>query len=253
MGALLHPLLNPMVGSTSSYAPEQSRQPHLFDTLGSMFTGIVECMGRVERITTTTTGARLLIDPGNWPYHPEHGASICVSGVCLTHAPSEDGSESANQLAFDVIRETLDRTTLGEWSAGRMVNLEPPLTPSSPMGGHFVQGHVDGVGTITGVGDEEDWRVIIQPPCALMDAIVPKGSIAVDGVSLTVAAVADDRFEVALIRSTLNRTTLGAAESGMRANLETDIVSKTIVHWLARNAAEQRPVTRQTLREAGLF
>lgn len=217
-----------------------------------MFTGVVECMGRVAQISATTSGVRLLVDPGDWSYRPKSGGSICVSGVCLTHAPSNDGSEPVNHLAFDVIHETLDRSTLGGLSNGMLVNLEPPLTLGTPMDGHFVQGHVDGVGILTSVEFKKDRRLMIQPPHQLIDAIVPKGSITVDGVSLTVVTVKDDRFEVALIQTTVNRTTLGTVKVGMQANLETDIISKTIAHWLGRRETVQGSVTRKMLRDAGL-
>ena len=154
-------------------------------------------MGRVVRVKTISAGMRLLIDFGDWMYQPRAGESICVSGVCLTYAPSTGGDEGANLLGFDVIYETLDKTTLGTLEPASPVNLESSLTPSTPMGGHFVQGHIDGVGTITNVQKGEDWRITVRPPTVLMDYIIPKGSVAIDGVSMTFATVGDDTFELA--------------------------------------------------------
>ena len=215
-----------------------------------MFTGIVECTGSVQRVQTTASGVRLSIDGGSWPHRLEAGASICVSGVCLTHAPGMDEQGQAG-LSFDVIPQTLVRTTLGDLAAGDLVNLEPPLAAGAPLSGHITQGHVDGVGTVSEVTRGDDCRLGIRTPPELMPYVVPKGSIAVDGVSLTIAAVSDDAFEVALIPTTLQRTTLGRAELGTRVNLETDIVSKTVVHWLERRRGADETVTRQVLRDAG--
>jgi riboflavin synthase len=158
-------------------------------------------------------------------------------------------------LSFDVIAETLAKTNLGELKQGDAVNLEPPVTPNQPLGGHFMQGHVDGVGQVTDVqAGKDDYRVTITPPADLMAYIIPKGSIAIDGISLTIAEVHDDRFEVALIPTTLDLTTLGDTVVGRRVNLEADIISKTVVHQLERlGSAEGKSLelTMQALRDAG--
>lgn len=222
-----------------------------------MFTGIVQARGTVQAIEPHAFGARLVIDRSAWrpdpAVEPAHGDSVCVSGVCLT-VTATDGQT----LSFDVIAETLAKTSLGDRKPGDAVNLEPAVTASQPLGGHFMQGHVDGVGTISHLhaGDEE-WRVTITPPAELLDYIVPKGSIAVDGVSLTVAAVGETSFEVALIPTTLELTTLKDRQVGDRVNLETDILSKTVVHQLRRReqggGAQAAPATWQTLRDAGFL
>jgi len=202
-----------------------------------MFTGIVQAKGRIAGIDRNDFGARLRVDGLGWPdpkvYQPAHGDSICVSGVCLTVV--ETAGVSGGALGFDVIAETLAKTNLGELKVGDSVNLEPPVTASQPLGGHFMQGHIDGVGEVTHVnaGDDEH-RVTVKPSSELMAYIIPKGSVAIDGISLTIAAVCEGYFEVALIPTTLDLTTLGDTKVGRRVNLEADIISKTVVHQLER-------------------
>ncbi len=224
-----------------------------------MFTGIVQTKGRIARIDRNDFGARLLVDTGGWPdpavYKPAAGDSICNSGVCLTVVG--DPADHDGLLAFDVIAETLAKTNLGDLAPGSSINLEPPVTVNQPLGGHFMQGHVDGVGEITAVhSGEDEWRVTVKPPAELMKYIIPKGSIAIDGISLTIAEVRDDTFEVALIPTTLEITTLGEAKVGGRVNLEADIISKTVVHQLERfvdTSKDDAAITMQTLREAGFM
>jgi riboflavin synthase alpha subunit len=219
-----------------------------------MFTGIVQAKGRVSAIERNAFGARLRIDGQGWPdpakYKPVPGDSICISGVCLTVVETSGGL-----LAFDVIAETLAKTSLGDLSPGSAINLEPPVTANQPLGGHFMQGHVDGVGVVTDVyAGKDEWRVTVKPPADLMPYIIPKGSIAIDGISLTLAAVHEDTFEVALIPTTLEITTLGETEVGRRVNLEADIISKTVVHQLMRLRAggDAGPgLTMRMLQDAG--
>tara|TARA_R110002111_G_scaffold35272_1_gene69379 strand:- start:646 stop:1323 length:678 start_codon:yes stop_codon:yes gene_type:complete len=221
-----------------------------------MFTGIVQAKGRIAGIDRNDFGARMRVDGRGWPdpaiYKPAHGDSICVSGVCLTVVQTSDGV-----LGFDVIAETLAKSSLGDLTPGSPVNLEPPVTASQPLGGHFMQGHVDGVGEVTDIkADGEEHRVTITPPAELMAYIIPKGSIAIDGISLTLAEVHDDRFEVALIPTTLELTTLGDTKVGRRVNLEADIISKTVVHQLQRlrggkSGDDDTGLTMQLLRDAG--
>jgi riboflavin synthase len=220
-----------------------------------MFTGIVETKGIVAASEVRPFGRRLVIDRGAWQPRSGkvgHGDSIAVSGVCLTVASVEGG-----HLHFDVITETLNKTSLGHLRVGSGVNLESSLTASTPMGGHFVQGHVDGLGQVTAVQDRtEDWRIRIEVPADLIDYVVSKGSIAIDGVSMTVAAVsaAPERwFEVAVIPTTLQITTLGERKPGDPINLETDIVSKTIVGWMRRVMAggKEQAVNWALLENAG--
>jgi len=218
-----------------------------------MFTGIVQSTGRVAALQRNPFGVRLSIDPGSWTPDegrpPRHGDSICVSGVCLTVAAIDDAV-----LCFDVIAETLDKTTLGSLAVGDSVNLEPSVTPNQPLGGHFMQGHIDGVGEVTAVtSGQEEWRITIQPPSELMRYMIPKGSVAIDGVSMTLAAVHDDAFEIALIPTTLELTTLGQRKAGDYVNLEADILAKTTVHTLLRmrGAEGEEGVTMQMLRDTG--
>jgi riboflavin synthase len=201
-----------------------------------MFTGLVQAMGMVSELRERPGGVRLVINPGDWLHGPELGESIAVNGVCLTLAtPLESGERG---LAFDVVRETLTKTALGGLREASAVNLEASVTPATLLGGHIVQGHVDGVGVLERVQKGEDWRIRVRPPTELMPYIVPQGSVAVDGVSLTVAAVDPGAgwFEVALIPTTLSKTTLGRAATGDRCNLEADALAKTVVHYLRHYA-----------------
>ncbi len=194
-----------------------------------MFTGLVQAVGRVAALTPTEAGVQLAIDPGPWRHQPAPGDSVSIAGVCLTVG------DPGPPFTFDVVAETLGLTTLGELDAGSPVNLEPSLAAGDPLGGHFVQGHVDGVGVVQAVrADASDWRLTIEPPAHLMDYIAPKGSITLDGVSLTIAEVAAATFTVALIPTTLERTTLRDLRAGGRVNIETDILARAAVHYLSR-------------------
>ena len=203
-----------------------------------MFTGIVQQLGVLGDIQTTDFGRRLGIDSRGWPHQPAVGDSIAVKGCCLTITAPTDHREPSNSddlLRFDVVHQTLGLTTLGELVVGDPVNLEPAVTATTLLGGHVVQGHIDGVGVVSAVETVgSDRRLRIEPPPELMEYIIPRGSIAVDGVSLTVAEVGESFFEVALIPTTLDLTTLGRAEPGQRVNLETDYLVKAVVHWLRR-------------------
>ena len=194
-----------------------------------MFTGLVRTVGEVVSTGASGAGLRLGIRPQTWPWRREPGDSICVSGCCLTLV--EAGHDGV--LRFDAIPETLSKTTLGSWAAGRNVNLEPSMAMGDPVGGHTVQGHVDGVGTVLGVDKNDGWRVRIETPAAVGPYLVDKGSVAVDGVSLTIARTGQGErgawwFEVALIPETLDRTTLRGLEAGDAVNLEADIFAKTV-------------------------
>ena len=203
-----------------------------------MFTGIVQTVGVIESADREAWGARLVVDIGDWTpelgYEPALGDSIAVSGVCLTLVAVEP-----RRLAFDVIGETLDRSKLAGLGTGDGVNLEPALLPNQPLGGHFVQGHVDGVGTVRDVKtDAADRRIYIEVPPGLRDYMVPKGGVAVDGVSLTIAELGDTWLSVALIPTTLDEslTTLGTLEPGSVVNLEADVLTKTTVEYLRRQS-----------------
>jgi riboflavin synthase len=186
-------------------------------------------MGRIERVDRGVEGARLTVAT-ELAEEIDPGESVAVSGVCLTAQPTGDGS-----LHADVMNETLSRTSLADAQPGRAVNLELPLRPSDRLGGHIVQGHVDGVGTVLSVADDGFARVLeLQAPEQLLRYAVEKGSIAVDGVSLTVAELHPSSFTVSLIPETLKRTTLGRAEAGTRVNLEVDVLAKYVERLMQR-------------------
>lgn len=197
-----------------------------------MFTGIVEEMGSVQRIEERKAGRRFCFAARQVLADAEIGSSIAVSGVCLTVVALEPGS-----FSVDAVPETLSRTILGDLRVGDAVNLERPLTLEQRLGGHLVQGHVDGVGEVIAVLPEGDGvRVTIAIPPPLRRYVAEKGSLAVDGVSLTVARAQDDRCEVALIPHTLEVTTSGGYASGTRVNLEVDLLAR----YLARLFDESR-------------
>ena len=186
-----------------------------------MFTGIVREIGIVEELERSDGGARLRVR-AELAGELDEGDSVSVSGACLTVASVADGAFEA-----DVANQTISVTTLGELQPGARVNLEPPLKAGDPLGGHLVQGHIDGTGEVRGVqGDGVARRLRLAAPRELGRFIVERGSVTVDGVSLTVAALADDGFEVSLIPETLERTTLGGLANGERVNLEVDIIAR---------------------------
>jgi riboflavin synthase len=191
-----------------------------------MFTGLVKEVGTV----VSMDGGRLTIDAAATSKGVQLGDSIAIDGVCLT-VVTFDGAT----LSFDAVPETLARTALGTLDPGSRVNLEPALRAGDPLGGHYVQGHVDGVGAVESVVPEgEGRRVRFEAPAELLKYIVAKGSIAVQGTSLTVAAVDESGFEVALIPHTLQATTLGELEPEQPVNLETDVLAKYVEKLLPR-------------------
>ncbi|MGA2583581.1 MAG: riboflavin synthase [Tepidisphaeraceae bacterium] len=196
-----------------------------------MFTGIIEQTLRVTGVSDVTGFRRLTLE-NPWPDVRE-GQSIAVNGCCLTVSTIHGG-----EIGFDVIPETLAKTNLGALAPGNYINAERSLRLGDRLDGHFVQGHVDGTAILVDVkttGDEH--RLILRPPDELLDFIAPKGSVTLDGVSLTVAGKSSDVFEVALIPTTINLTTIGRMEIGWPFNLETDILAKTVVNWLRRQRA----------------
>ena len=195
-------------------------------------------MGSIAAIQPTQTGLRLLIDARPWAHSPAAGDSISLNGCCLTLASPPATTQGL--WAFDAVPETLAKTTLGRLKAGSRVNLEHAATASTLMGGHMVQGHVDGVGAVLSVQTTPEYRVRVRPPPDLMEFLSPKGSVCLEGVSLTIAALnpMEDWFEVALIPMTLEKTTLAALHADDECNVEADSMAKTIVHWL-RHYGEQ--------------
>jgi riboflavin synthase len=193
-----------------------------------VFTGIVEELGSVVGLEPQGDAVRLRIRGPVVTSDAVHGASIAVNGVCLTVVEHGDGEFTA-----DVMQETLDRSSLGALAAGSPVNLERPVTLEARLGGHLVQGHVDGTGTILARTPSEHWEVVrVSLPDDLGRYVVEKGSITVDGVSLTVVEAARDSFTVSLIPTTLGLTTLGSKAVGDPVNLEVDVVAKYVERML---------------------
>ncbi|MFN7019941.1 MAG: riboflavin synthase [Phycisphaerales bacterium] len=235
-----------------------------------MFTGLVQAVGRVAKVERSGGRARgrgaslrLLVDPHGWSaapagQQPAVGDSVCVNGVCLTVVDPPEALDGL--LAFDAVAETLSKTNLGRLRKGDPVNLERAATMSTPLGGHLVQGHVDGLGVVQRVRREAgDWRVWVRVGdgvegaarvratghaalgglADLMSCIVPKGSITVEGVSLTVVDLWEDKngargFSVALIPTTLAQTTLKRLKPGDAVNIEVDVIGKMVAGWVRR-------------------
>jgi riboflavin synthase len=200
-----------------------------------MFTGLVEDRGAIAGIETTDDGARLRVAT-RLAAQVAEGDSVAVNGVCLTATAIQDGS-----FAADAMHETLRRSSLGTLDVGSPVNLELALRADARLGGHIMQGHVDGTGAVAAVTGDGFARVItIAAGPDLLRYIVEKGSIAVDGVSLTVSRVDADGFDVSLIPETLERTTLGEAAPGRTVNLEVDIVAKYVEKLVGHTAEGSR-------------
>ena len=194
-----------------------------------MFTGIVEELGTIDSVQDQGDAIRLTVRAHRVLEGTGLGDSIAVNGCCLTVAELGDGTWTA-----DLMQETLDKTSLHGAQPGDTVNLERAVTPQTRLGGHIVQGHVDGVGEVISRSASEHWEVVeISVPSHLSRYLVDKGSITVDGVSLTVVAAGHDRFTVSLIPETLARTTLGSRQPGDRVNLEADVIAKHVEKLLA--------------------
>jgi riboflavin synthase len=193
-----------------------------------MFTGLVETLGLVDSLVPRPPGVRLVVCTGELAQGVEIGASVAVNGCCLTVV-----EVAGDLLSFDAGEETLGRTNLGRLVQGSPVNLERSLRVGDRMGGHFVTGHIDAVGTLAQRQDDADWSSFwFSMPARLARQMASKGSIAVDGVSLTLVEVAADRFSVALIPHTLKVTTLGRLQPGDPVNLETDLLAKYVEQQL---------------------
>jgi riboflavin synthase len=200
-----------------------------------MFTGIVEELGTVRAVVPNEGGARIEIAAARVLEDAEIGASIAVNGCCLTVVDLD-----RDHWAADAVTETLDRTSLGRLHAGDPVNLERPVRLADRLGGHLVQGHVDAVGTLHDRAPLSDGstRMTFAAPAAVLRYVVEKGSITVDGVSLTVAGVGDDAFEIAVIPHTLAVTTLGTRAVGDPVNLEVDVLAKYVERLLATHSSK---------------
>ncbi len=212
-----------------------------------MFTGIVESTGTIKSTRPVPGGRRLSVEVGPIAEECPLGASLSVSGVCLTVAGA-----AGSTLEFDVITETLETSTFGSKRVGDRVNLERSLKVGDRFDGHFVQGHVDGRAAVTRVqASPREYVIWLQPDTILTPYIIPKGSIAIDGVSLTIAAVEGGEFSVAFIPTTLQRTTLSSLKARDTVNIETDIIARTIVHHLT-GMSGSTGLTMSSLRKAGL-
>jgi riboflavin synthase len=195
-----------------------------------MFTGIVRERGRVVAVEGDGQGARLRLAAPGAAAQAALGDSVAIAGVCLT-VVAVDGDE----LAFDAVAETLQRSSLGRLRAGDPVNVEPALRVGEPLGGHYVQGHVDGVGRVRALALEgESVRMFFDAPSEVLRYCVEKGSVAVEGVSLTITEVDRRGFGVALVPHTLAETTLGSLEPGAEVNLEADVLAKYVERLVAR-------------------
>lgn len=217
-----------------------------------MFTGIIQAIGTLARTEARGGDCRLTIATGKLPMADvKLGDSIAVNGVCLTAV--ELGS---HQFSADVSRETLSRTTLGEARSGTQVNLELALMPTTRLGGHLVSGHVDGVGRVLGKqGDGRSWRYTIEAPAALARYIAAKGSICVNGISLTVNEVDGARFGINVVPHTLAETTLGSTETGHPVNLEVDLLARYLERLVLGDMAAESGagVTMQLLKDTGFM
>jgi riboflavin synthase len=195
-----------------------------------VFTGLIREVGRVAAVDGGPDGVRLTVEAPATAERAQLGDSVALSGVCLTVVDRADG-----RLSFDAVPETLARTSLQTLEPGSRVNVEPALRAGEPLGGHYVQGHVDGVGSVRSVEPEgEGRRIWVDAPADLLRYVVEKGSVAVEGTSLTAAAVDDQGFAVALIPHTLEQTTLGDLAPRDPVNLEVDVLAKYVEKLLAR-------------------
>jgi riboflavin synthase len=208
-----------------------------------MFTGIIEYLGKVTKFTHKE-GLRIGISI-NITRDTKIGESVAVNGVCLTVVEKRD-----DEFTFDVVEETLKRTNLGKLKVGDLVNIELPVSAEGLLGGHIVQGHIDGIGKITGLGKIGKGTIMdIKLPEELINLMVEKGSVAVDGISLTIASIKDNTISIALIPHTLEKTTLGKKKIGDTVNIEADIIAKYVKNFVSKEITSK--VTPDFLKQAG--
>ena len=221
-----------------------------------MFTGIIRHIGQVTDVRASQARRRLTIDIGPLSTGLAEGDSVAVNGLCLTAS-----AISATRAEFDVIAESLSKSTLGDLRAGSRVNLERALPADGRLDGHIVQGHVDGTAAVTNIRKADQWVIEFKAERSLVDQMVPKGSIAINGVSLTLVDAGEDTFSVAIIPKTLADTTLPNLAIAERVNIETDIVGKFICRYLQTllaNSTGQPPatpggLTMEKLKQAGFM
>lgn len=217
-----------------------------------MFTGLIEAVRPIEAIRPTATGRTLVISCPAWQGELVRGESICINGVCLTVSRLEKQS-----VHFDVMAETLRRSTLGNLQMGDQVNLERALRATGRLGGHIVQGHIDGTGTVQRVEKAgNEYQLWIQAVAEIMRFMIEKGSVAIDGVSLTIGEVDKERFCVYLIPTTLEETTLRQRRTGDKVNVEADLISKWInkrLDAVMGPSGGRGGLTRERLQEEGFI
>jgi riboflavin synthase alpha subunit len=196
-----------------------------------VFTGIVRELGQVESLEDTGGGRRIRVRAPQTAMTAAIGDSVALNGVCLTVTEVSDG-----RLSFDAVPETLARSTLGRLRPDTLANVEPAVRAGEPFGGHIVQGHVDGVGRVRALASEGDGaRLEVEASAELLRYCVEKGSISVEGVSLTVAGLTAETFSIALVPHTLRATTLGALSAGDEVNLEVDVIAKYVERLVPRS------------------
>lgn len=214
-----------------------------------MFTGIIEELGKIAAIETHAGGAKIKIAARIVTENTATGDSIAVNGVCLTALDIKPGSFTA-----DVSNETLSRSTLGKLNTGAKTNLERAVTPNTRLGGHIVQGHVDARGTFLGAKQDGDfWTVKIGFPADIGQYLVYKGSISVEGISLTIANLYADSFDIAVIPKTWELTNLSALKAGDAVNLEADVIAKYVerIMLYGKSAAQKEPISMEKLNKLG--
>lgn len=212
-----------------------------------MFTGLVEATGEILSVLSAGSGKRIRLRPGFGTDDAVMGESVAINGVCLTVVDIKPGD-----LSFDVSPETLRATNLGELGMGRRVNLERAMRMSDRFGGHLVSGHVDGVGTVLSVEPSGEFTTYrISAPTGILEVSVKKGSIAVDGISLTIVDLDETSFSVAIIPHTARETTIGAMKSGCRVNLESDMIGKYVARLLAPRRHDRNNALLGLLKEEG--
>jgi riboflavin synthase len=214
-----------------------------------MFTGIIEELGKIGRLEHRPDGARITVSADIVTKDSAEGDSISVNGVCLTALDI-----TADSFSADVSQETLDRTTLGGLAAGSSVNLERAATPSTRLGGHIVQGHVDGRGKFISADETGDFRTVrIGFPPELARYFVYKGSVCVEGISLTIASLGETFFDIAVIPKTWTATNLSTLSPGDAVNLEADIIGKYVESILSQGAVIDNDISKETLKNAGFI
>jgi riboflavin synthase len=212
-----------------------------------MFTGLIEKIGRIERMERIDTGARLTIAHDVWPSPLVPGESVAVQGACLTVT-----RPAAQSFTCDVLEETLQRTTLAHAGSGMAVNLERAMRAGDRFGGHMVSGHVDGAGVVRRM-ENSGRDIVLEIACApeLLGGMVMKGSIAIDGISLTITAINDEAFAVNLIPFTREHTTLNSRKPGDAVNLELDMLGKYVRRYMEQTQSAAKSVTMDDLQRAG--